>query len=377
MYPEATSYILPDLLALSTPFKGSTNPHYAKAAPESQAWVVNHHVFNDRKGAFFRQCYFELLASHTFPYADYEEFRTICDFVNLIFVIDEVSDDQSGVGARETGQAYLNALRYPGWTDGSPIAKMTAEYVLMFIAVARYSLTPPRFRERLTRSVGPRSFRRYVTHSENYIACTSREADYRETGEMLELEPYKNHRRENSAIQLCFALFEYCLGIDLPDEVFEDPVFARLYRTAADMVWLANVCLPHLHYPSHLTEALVFQDLYSYNMEQAKGHPANNIVTVLMRDRNCDLQGAMDIIGHDYADFMESYLADKERLPSFGPKVDAEVQRYITAMENWPIGNLEWSFGTNRYFGPMHDEVRRTRLVMVTPRRDDSDDNSD
>jgi hypothetical protein len=112
-------------------------------------------------------------------------------------------------------------------------------------------------------------------------------------------------------------------------------------------------------------------------MEQAKGHTGNNIVTVLMKAQGCDLQTASDLIGTHYAKLMQRYLSDRERLPSFGPQIDASVGLYVSAMENWPIGNLEWSFETNRYFGPMHDEIRRTRLVVLTPRRDDSDTDSD
>jgi hypothetical protein len=113
-------------------------------------------------------------------------------------------------------------------------------------------------------------------------------------------------------------------------------------------------------------------------MEQAKGHTGNNIVTVLMKAQGCDLQTASDSIGARYAELMERYLADRERLPPFGPQLDADVRRYVRAMENWPIGNLEWSFETNRYFGPFHDEIRRTRLVVLAPPpRYDSDTESD
>ena len=69
------------------------------------------------------------------------------------------------------------------------------------------------------------------------------EAEYRERGVVLDMESFKHLRRENSAIRLCFGLFEYSLGIDLPDEVFEDTVFESLYWAAADMVCWANVCI--------------------------------------------------------------------------------------------------------------------------------------
>ena len=39
------------------------------------------------------------------------------------------------------------------------------------------------------------------------------------------------------------------------------------------------------------------QDIYSYNKEQAGGHSANNLVTVIQKERGVDLQEAVDIAG--------------------------------------------------------------------------------
>ena len=65
---------------------------------------------------------------------------------------------------------------------------------------------------------------------------------------MLGLADYEPLRRENSAIRLCFGLFEFALGIDLPNEVFEDSAFMDLYWAAADMVCWANVSRSRLVY---------------------------------------------------------------------------------------------------------------------------------
>jgi hypothetical protein len=85
--------------------------------------------------------------------------------------------------------------------------------------------------------------RRFLDHCKEYINCVVIEAELRERGEILDLPSFTALRRENSAIRLCFGLFEYVLGVDLPDEVFEDPVFMRLYWAAADMVCWSNVCI--------------------------------------------------------------------------------------------------------------------------------------
>jgi hypothetical protein len=50
--------------------------------------------------------------------------------VNLLFVVDEVSDDQNGKDARATGRVFVNAMKYPDWDDGSVLAKITKEYAL-------------------------------------------------------------------------------------------------------------------------------------------------------------------------------------------------------------------------------------------------------
>lgn len=123
-----SSFVLPDLHAV-TPFQGSFNPHYSEAAAESSEWVNGYNVLSDKKRAFFLQGGSELLCAHAYPYASYERFRTTCDFVNLLFTVDEISDDQNGKGAYETGLTFYNSMRNPTYEDGTVLCKMTKEYV--------------------------------------------------------------------------------------------------------------------------------------------------------------------------------------------------------------------------------------------------------
>ncbi|KAL1697045.1 isoprenoid synthase domain-containing protein [Schizophyllum commune] len=280
----------------------------------------------------------ELLVSHCYPYAGYEEFRTCCDFVNLLFVVDEVSDEQSGHDARETGNVYLRTMHGSTVDEGTTLYQMTKE-----------------FRDRLTARFGPRSFRRFLKHCDDYIEAVSVEAQLREEGRVLSHKDFIPLRRENSAIRLCFGLFEYCLGIDLPDYVFEDPAFQEIYWAGADLVCWHN-------------------DLYSYNMEQAKGLSGNNIVTVLMQERNLDIQSVADYLGDLTKELMAQYTRGRANLPSWGPEIDAAVARYADAVGFWIRGNIDWSFETSRYFGEEHLEVKRTRVVKLRPREPTSDE---
>lgn len=112
-------------------------------------------------------------------------------------------------------------------------------------------------------------------------------------------------------------------------------------------------------------------------MEQAMGHTGNNVITVLMQHKGLDLQGAADYVGAHYKGLIDTFLDAKRSLPSWGAERDAEVAQYAMAMENWVIGNLNWSFETQRYFGHARHEIRRTRVVQLYPRRVEESDDED
>ena len=123
--PSCDKIILPDL-ATDCTFKWSVNPHYERARDESCAWIESFKVFTDRKGALFKIYNSELLAALTYPYAGFEELRTCCDFINLLFVFDEISDELNGVEARVLGIVVLKALN-GNYTKGSVMSKMSEE----------------------------------------------------------------------------------------------------------------------------------------------------------------------------------------------------------------------------------------------------------
>ncbi|KAH8100908.1 terpenoid synthase [Cristinia sonorae] len=327
-----TSFTVPDLHAVC-PFKGSTNPHYAKASEESSKWIASFKLLSEEKLAFFKKSGAELLCSHVYCYTGYQQLRTCCDFVNLLFTIDEVSDDQNGEDASKTGRVFIEALRNPDFDDGSALCAMTKQ-----------------FSRRVT-AMEPACYARFLKHCEDYIIAVGKEAYYREYGLVLDLESYEKLRRENSAVRTCFGLFGLTLGLDLPDEVFNNEVMMRVHLAAVDMVCWSN-------------------DLYSYNMEQSMGHTTNNILTVLMKEKHLDLQGAADFVGAHFKVLMARFLEDKARLPSWGPDMDAKVAQFVMASEMWIIGNLNWSFETPRYFGSQREQVRKTMVVQLYKMRE-------
>lgn len=120
------TYALPDLAAVCT-WKAAFNPHHDEAAAASSKWVLGFGLFKGKKLEFFREGGSELLCSYVYYYADVEKLRTACDFVNLLFTVDEISDEQNARDARKTGDVVLNALKDENYDDGSPLCRMTKE----------------------------------------------------------------------------------------------------------------------------------------------------------------------------------------------------------------------------------------------------------
>ncbi|KZT69363.1 terpenoid synthase [Daedalea quercina L-15889] len=328
-------YILPDLISL-LPFEGSLNPHYEQAAEASSVWLHSYGigVVPEHKRAFFQQKGSELLCAYAYPYAGYDELRTTMDFINLLYVVDELSDDQGGEDAWKTGRVLLNIFHDPNWDDGSRFAQMSKEV-----------------RNRLLRVDVPACDRRLVKLCEDYVNAISLEAELRERNEVPDMEAFIALRRENSGVPFCIGAVGCALRLDLPDKIFEHPLMRRLHHAAADMVALSN-------------------DIYSYSREQALGLSGNNILTVLMNSEHCDLQTAADRAGLRFKQLMEGFQADKACLPSWGPDMDTVVGKFVMALETWVVGNCKWSFETHRYFGIERDEVKRTRVVKLYPRRE-------
>ena len=107
-------------------------------------------------------------------------------------------------------------------------------------------------------------------------------------------------------------------------------------------------------------------------MEQSRGIEGNNILTVLMKEKGLNLQEAADHAGVLFGDLMDRFVAERKKLPSWGPDLDRDINRYVDGIGDWVVGNLHWCFETTRYFGSAHKEVKRTRVVKLRPLKVDT-----
>ena len=81
--PQATTFELPDLFALSSRFTLGLNPHYAEGVRASRAWLVRHGILGPKTRYVFDKADMERLAARSYPSAPLEEFSAVCDFICL------------------------------------------------------------------------------------------------------------------------------------------------------------------------------------------------------------------------------------------------------------------------------------------------------
>ncbi|KAG6867759.1 hypothetical protein C0993_011582 [Termitomyces sp. T159_Od127] len=189
--------------------------------------------------------------------------------------------------------------------------------------------------------------RRFIAKFDLYTAAVVQEAHDRAENHIRGIDDYFLVRRETVGAIPSFVLLHF--ELDLPDEVFEDPVIQRLENTTTDMISLCN-------------------DMCSYNVEQAHGNDGHNIITIVMHHMQLDLREAMRWAGDYHSRLEKSFLADVETVPSFGEELDVKVRRYVDGLGNWIRANQCWHFETTRYFGANGLEIQESRRVVLLPR---------
>jgi hypothetical protein len=108
--------------------------------------------------------------------------------------------------------------------------------------------------------------------------------------------------------------------------------------------------------------------MHTDNKEQAVGDDRSNLVTLIMRERHCSLQEAIDCMSRQFDVVKDEFLELMKKVPSFGPFLDHQVQEYFNWIGNWTRGVDCWDFECGRYFGVKGREYQRTREVKLLPK---------
>ncbi|KZT01823.1 terpenoid synthase [Laetiporus sulphureus 93-53] len=310
---------LPETMA-AWPWPRRINPCYEEVAAESSAWLRSFKAFSPASQYAFDRC-------------DFEHLRTGCDLMNLFFVIDEYTDVEDAKTCREMVDVIIDALNHPH--DPRP----EGEVVLGEIA--------RQFWELAIKTASLTSQRHFIESFTAYLNSVVVQAVDREQDTISTVEAYLKNRRENIGSRPSFCLIE--LAMEIPDEAFYHPTMVGLATYITDLLVLDN-------------------DIVSYNKEQSVGDDRHNILTIVMRQFNVDLYGAMAWAVQYHEKVEAAFIDGLKRIPSWGEQIDEQVDEYVLGLANWLRANDCWSFESGRYFGNKGLEVQKTRYVPVLPK---------
>jgi len=110
------------------------------------------------------------------------------------------------------------------------------------------------------------------------------------------------------------------------------------------------------------------KDVFSYNVERAKGHALHNLVTVIMYAHEMGPQDAVNWIGSWNDKIIDEFRFLNDNLPAWGNPLDFQVKQYISGLAGWIRGAEEWTLESQRYFGKLVTEVRETRTIYMLPK---------
>ncbi|KAG8740259.1 hypothetical protein FRC10_004559 [Ceratobasidium sp. 414] len=330
-------------------FNIKVNANWKEAEAGSYAWFDSYSIFTDRKRQEFFDTGFGLMAALILADADLEHLRPSMDYMLWLFAFDDISDVdglQDVNRAKLVVGAIMDVLRNPD----------TAQPELRVVAALH------NFFNRMRANSSPATIKRFVDAADLFTQAVLEQTVNRSTHYVPTVEEYIKVRQDTSSTKMFYcrfffepqkhsdicvtAVLEYSLGLDLPDEVHNDPIITELLVAGNDIVNWAN-------------------DVYSFPVEYARGD-THNLVYVAMWNHQLDLEGAIDYVDKLTRKRLQEYVDAKAQLRSFGPKVDPQVALYIQGFEYSFQGFIEWQFMTPRYFGADAQKVRDTGIVDLT-----------
>lgn len=171
-------------------------------------------------------------------------------------------------------------------------------------------------------------------------------------------------RRNNVGAKPAFTLLE--MDMEIPQDIFDHKSLVTLRECTIDMLCLANVGFPPI--PFAQSPDFPLQDLYSFNVEQAKGDD-HNIVTLIMLHEKLNIHQAIEYVATMHNQLADQFQGVYSTLPSFGsPGADAMVHKYVDGLGNWIRANECWSFESWRYFKDEGLRIQKERVVRLLPK---------
>ena len=207
---------------------------------------------------------------------------------------------------------------------------------------------------------------RFISGFDDYLKSVIVEAEDRVTGNLRTVDDYVILRRDTCGAKPTFSFLG--LGLQIPNEVFENPFIIALLDNAADLIFISNVSyFDYLLTEVNPTLIEFLKDMHSYRFERSRGFTGHNILTIIMEEYHLDLQQALYWLSGYASKTIFNFLAIRRALPSWGDKVDKAITEYIDRVVRCVRGNDAWHYETKRYYGDDGLKVQECRKITLLP----------
>ncbi|KAK6977234.1 terpene cyclase [Favolaschia claudopus] len=326
--------IIPDLHA-RWPFPGIHN-HLAKTIPPAtHAWIESLGILSEASRKKLQATNFDVLAAIAYALvSDAEKYRVCCDFVCLLFIMDDATDNLGGDEVKAVFGTAKDALRNYD-TPREVGENHTGELHRSFS-------------ERLHKVGRQNVIERFLFYYDQYAKAVTAEAEDREADRIRTFDSYLAIRRHTGGVMCCFTLHLLCA--EVPDEILRDERVQRLETLGLDMISIGN-------------------DILSFNVEYARGD-IHNTVVIIMHEKNLSIQDAIGVVYTLYQEMAEEFCRIVIRdLPACGSVATRNaIRMYGAGIINWVTGNYEWGLNCPRYFS-MGQNPADTNWVVPLIRR--------
>ncbi|KAH7141980.1 isoprenoid synthase domain-containing protein [Dactylonectria macrodidyma] len=325
----------PDMFSSIMAADPVVNVHYDEVKEESAAAIKELLQVNTVTAEQYAKADFAFLCAIWVPYADKEALRTLTDWQYWAFMFDDQFDEgrlkDDPIRAKEEVEENLSMLESNDIInrEEKPLLFLFQEIWLAF-----------KKRSSLERQ------ERFKEYHRIWFDGLLEQVDSikQDSWFTINIEEYMVRRRITLGGLPSFVMVEYCCDIQLSREHIDHPSIQECMRISIDLMILSN-------------------DILSLPKDLEQGGDINLIY--FLKRQDLSEQAAVDLIGRKIEKCYESWHLALAKLPPYGEAVDKELLRYIDCCRNMALGNLHWSFKSERYFGKKGPEVREARFFTM------------
>lgn len=307
--------IFPDLYC---PFPSQINKYADVLEDYSLEWLRHFDLLaNESAYQRFSKSKFFLLAAGTYPYCEFEELKITSDWHTWLFIWDDQCD-MSDLGK----QPEVLKVYHQRFIEILSGAELTRQDIAL-----NYALKD--LRQRILQRGNAEWFDYFIRCCQDYFQGCILQAEYRAQEIVPSVDTYIMIRNLCSAVDSCLALIEIGHQIKNINSIREYAIFKEMNVLTNNIISWCN-------------------DIFSASREIESGDP-HNLVFVLHHQQQISLGEAVILAAEMHDQKVKQLLLLEASLPLFGGNLDNELAKYVSGLNSWIRGNLDWYFQSGRY----------------------------